>query len=412
MFKKLLWNTIFIILGLFTPSLGAMEPVVVYLTWVKDPTTTMVVQWQAPTGKMAPELEYQVKGDSSWKSAKGESQLVEGYDVHRIHLEGLAENSTYLFKVQDSKREYSFRTMPQKLTRPVRMVVGGDAYHAGASEMFYRMNRMISFNEPDFVVIGGDLAYTMGSKNILRGSLWALTRWQAFLRDLQRGLGKEGRLIPMLPLVGNHDVHKPKDRTDKPEIFYEIFTFPEKGKSYRSLDFGDYLSLVMLDTGHTWPVEGDQTAWLEKTLQAKQSFPNLMAIYHIAAYPSFYSFSGNNEERIRKNWVPLFEKYQVPFAFEHHNHTYKRTHPLKEGKINSTGVTYLGDGSWAVASRKVKTPDATWYLAKSAAVNSCQFVTLTEEKCLIEAKNFRGEVFDQVEKINVSKASLVPASID
>jgi hypothetical protein len=301
--------------------------------------------------------------------------------------------------------------MPQKLTRPVKIAIGGDAYHAGSSEMFHRMNRMVAFEKPDFVVIGGDLAYTIGGKDLLKGPKWALTRWQTFLRDLQRSLGQDGKLIPMLFLVGNHDVNKPKNRTEKPELFYEIFTFPEMGKAYRDLDFGDYLSVVMLDTGHTWPIEGDQTAWLEKTLQVKQS-PYLLMIYHVAAYPSYYPFSGNTEELIRKNWVPLFEKYQVPFAFEHHNHTYKRTHPIKKGKVNPDGVTYLGDGSWGVPPRQVKSPQQAWYLAKSASINSCYIITLTEEKCLIEAKNSKGEVIDQVEKVNASKVSPTPASSD
>jgi 3',5'-cyclic AMP phosphodiesterase CpdA len=266
---------------------------------------------------------------------------------------------------------------------------------------------MITFNQPDFIVIGGDLAYTVGTKNLLKGPNWALARWQAFLRDLQRSIGQDGRLIPMLPLVGNHDVNKPKNRTDKPELFYEIFTFPEMGKSYRSLDFGDYLSLVMLDTGHTSPMEGDQTVWLEKTLKAKQPFSYLLAAYHVAAYPSYYPFIGDNEEIIRKNWVPLFEKYEVAFAFEHHNHMYKRTHPIKDGKINPRGVTYLGDGSWGMPPRQVSTHEKRWYLEKTASVSSCYIVTLSREKCLIEAKNSQGEVIDLV-----SKASLTPVSSD
>ncbi len=234
------------LLWVVSPLLEAVEPVALYLTWVEDPTTTMVVQWQTPTGSSLPQLQYQMKGSSAWKPAKGQAQTVQDYDVHRVYLEGLTEDSAYVFKVQDSKRQYSFQTLPKKLTRPVKMVIGGDAYHTGSSEMFHRMNRMIAFNKPDFIVIGGDLAYTSGTKNLLKGPKWALTRWQAFLRDLQRDIGQDGRLIPMLPLVGNHDVTKPKNRTGKPELFYEIFTFPEMGKAYRSLDFGDYLSLVML----------------------------------------------------------------------------------------------------------------------------------------------------------------------
>jgi hypothetical protein len=390
--------------------LGAAEPIAIYLTWTQDPTSTMVVQWQALTGSMVPQLDYHAAGESSWKPAKGQSLAIEDCEVHLVNLEGLREDSEYVFKVQGSKREYRFQTMPKKLSRPIRMVIGGDAYYTIASEVFHRMNRMIAFNKPDFVVIGGDLAYTTGTKHLLKGPQWAFARWQAFLRDLQKSLGQEGKLIPILPIIGNHDVHKTKNENGMLEMFYQIFTFPEANKAYRSLDFGDYLSLVMLDTGHTWPIEGDQTAWLEKTLRERKSVPYLLTAYHIAAYPSFYPFTGNIEERIRKNWVPLFEKYQVPFAFEHHNHTLKRTHPLKEGIVNPSGVTYLGDGSWGTPVREVKSPEKLWYLAKSASVNSCYIVTLTEEKCLIEAKNIQGEVIDRIERINALTTSPIPVS--
>jgi len=387
-------------------TLGADEPLAIYLTWTDDPTSTMVVQWMTPKGTTTTQLGYHEQGQSVWISAKGEAGTVEDCDVHRIHLEGLKEDREYVFKLEGDKRQYRFKTMPKKLTRPVRMAIGGDAYYGTGFEVFHRMNRTLSFNHPDFVVIGGDIAYTNGTKHFLKGPKWALARWQTFLRELQKTLSREGRLIPILPVIGNHDVHKPKHRTEKPELFYEIFTFPEKGKAYRSLDFGDYLSLVMLDTGHTWQVEGEQTAWLAKTLQSK-SATYVFAAYHIAAYPSHSEFTGKKEERIRKNWVPLFEKYFVPFAFEHHNHTYKRTHPLKEGKINPGGVTYLGDGSWGVPTRKPKSPEERWYLAKSESINSCFIVTLTQDKCLVEAKNNQNQTIDQVE--SGSKASLTPA---
>lgn len=380
----------------FVVPLEAEEPIAVYLTWIDDPTSTMVIQWMGG----ASELDY-LNGEE-WKRADAESQIIVDCRVHRVYLEGLEEDTEYLFKI--GKREYRFRTMPKTLSRPVRMVVGGDAYYNGG-EVFHRMNRVISYSNPDFVVIGGDIAYTSGKKQLLRGPKWALARWQAFLRSLQRSLSRDGRLIPILPVVGNHDVSKFKKRAGQLELFYEIFTFPEKEKAFRALDFGNYLSLILLDTGHTWSIKGEQERWLDEALKQRESAQYLMAAYHVAAYPSHYQLSGAREENIRKHWVPLFEKYHVPFAFEHHNHTFKRTHPIKEGKIDPEGVTYLGDGSWGVPPRQVKSPKELWYLAKSASINSCYFVTLTEEKCLIEAKDSQGEVIDQI-----ATTSLAPAS--
>ena len=67
-------------------------------------------------------------------------------------------------------------------------------------------------------------------------------------------VGRDGRLIPMVACIGNHEVDggygKPRE---KAPFFYALFDglFPETG--YATLDFGDYLSLVLLDTGHTSP---------------------------------------------------------------------------------------------------------------------------------------------------------------
>jgi 3',5'-cyclic AMP phosphodiesterase CpdA len=284
--------------------------------------------------------------------------------------------------------------MPKKLSRPIIVAVGGDAYQGKNVEMFRRMNRMVAYNDPDFIVMGGDLAYTIGSKHFFKGRKWEITRWQMFFLELQKTMmGKDGRLIPLLPVVGNHDVRK--TRPQKSEMFYELFPFPVPMTAYRAVDFGDYLSWVLLDTGHTSPIEGVQTEWLERTLEERKDSPYLFTAYHIAAYPSYYPYDGKVPEKLRSNWVPLFEQYQVPAAFEHHNHTYKQTHPLKGGKVDPAGITYFGDGVWSVSPRQPQPPSKLWYLLKSESINMCYILTLTSEKCTIEAKNYQGNVIDQ-----------------
>jgi hypothetical protein len=64
----------------------------------------------------------------------------------------------------------------------------------------------------------------------------------------------------------------------------------------------------------------------------------------------------------RKHWVPLFERYNVDAVLEHHDHTFKRTHPLLDGRVNERGIVYLGDGSWGKIDRP-DTPAHRPYLA-------------------------------------------------
>ena len=58
----------------------------------------------------------------------------------------------------------------------------------------------------------------------------------------------------------------------------------------------------------------------------------------------------------------MFERYNVDAVFEHHDHAFKRTHPLLDGRINENGIVYLGDGSWGQI-RRPDPPEKRPYLA-------------------------------------------------
>jgi hypothetical protein len=173
----------------------------------------------------------------------------------------------------------------------------------------------------------------------------------------------------MIVCIGNHEVDGgyDKPRAAAP-FFYALFDGLFTDTGYATLDFGDYLSLVLLDTAHTTPIAGDQTDWLEKTLKARADHPNVLVINHVPAYPSFRNpaASDNGKEGTgegnRKHWVPLFQKYRVPVVLEHHDHTFKRTKLLIDGAENANGVLYLGDGSWG-RLRTPKKPEELDYLA-------------------------------------------------
>ena len=178
----------------------------------------------------------------------------------------------------------------------------------------------------------------------------------------------KGRLIPMISLMGNHEVNGSynRKRIDAPS-YLSLFDGLFDELTYNVLDFGDYLSLVLLDTGHVAKIGGEQADWLAKTLADRQSRTHLIVANHVPAYPSFRPPEvgplklGTGEEN-RRHWVPLFEKYNVDVVLEHHDHTFKRTHPLRDGLKDKYGVVYLGDGSWGKLRVPMK-PEARPYLA-------------------------------------------------
>jgi 3',5'-cyclic AMP phosphodiesterase CpdA len=269
------------------------------------------------------------------------------------------------------------------LDKPIRFVVGGDAFQT--TKLFHKMNETVAALDPLFCVIGGDIAYALFHPLRLTSSLG---RWREFLEAwTEEMVAPDGRLIPFLLASGNHDI-----ASDNYETFFSLFALPEK-RLYRAVDFGSYLSLILLDTAHFQPVEGQQTAWLEKTLAGRKGVPYRFAIYHEAAYPSFYPYNGEIPKKIRKHWCPLFDKYRLPIAFENHNHAFKRTHPIKNNSIDPDGVLYLGDGCWGAKPRQT---NDLWYLAKRARKNNVYLIDLTAAAARIQAIDIQGEPLDSV----------------
>ena len=332
-------------------GLPTFQPTALFLTWQRDPTTTMTIQWVGAEadGAQRP-LWYAKKGTEQWRK---QGYAVRPYplsdrSIFRAELTGLEPGEDYVFRVGTDSSEQGFRTMPAKDTNTIQFVSGGDS---GDGSSARRTNVLAAAQAPAFVLLGGDLAYENGvdPDTFLR-----------FLDNYSRDLRDERqRLIPMVACIGNHEVEGgyEQPRTRAP-FFYSMFDglFSETG--YATLDFGQYMSLVLLDTNHTSPIAGAQTDWLEQTLKEREDCPNVFVANHVPAYPSYRSFQGDADQpgtgaANRKYWVPLFERYNVDAVLEHHDHTYKRTHPLLDGRTNAKGVTYLGDGSWG----KIRKPN-------------------------------------------------------
>jgi len=406
---------------LLSINLSAQEkfdPPAVYLTWRGDPATTMLIRWQSNREDNRPtELLYQRLDDPSWQSAQGTSYPMAHSDrtIHLVELTGLAPNTRYRFRPGDDAVAFKFRTMPATADEPIRFVVGGDMYGAnkwynrtdprnlfgvfrkGRYSILRETNRQAASQDPRFVVIGGDITYSDGDPDKYERWYRWLTAWK---EDM---VTSDGLLIPLLPAIGNHEV---RDNTYREEwhskmpyeaeveapFFYSLFVHPDTS-SYRAVDFRDYLSIILLDSGHTNFVHA-QNQWLSRTLQLRSEFPHLFAVYHVPAYPSYRSPLGRVTTSLLKNWIPLFERFGLDAAFEHHDHTYKRTHPIRNGKVHPEGVIYLGDGAWG-RLRSPKKAHHRWYLAHTAKEFNFIMVEIQSKQRSFFAINKNGELIDR-----------------
>lgn len=370
-------------------NLSAEEPVALWLTWQRSPDTTMVVHWLTSNEQPSDTLYFREKGNHEFQALEGDHALLPQESPYYVHcLELVDLKPDHYYEIRWDQTIYKFKTAPANLACPVRFVEGGDIYHGDIATVA-KMNRVAAARDPLFAVCGGDLAYSCSGSNRNTEKWERWIQWLSCWGETMRA--PDGRLIPMIPAIGNHEVKGRGLKTPSDAaFFYHLFALPEN-EGYRSIRFGDYLTLLVLDSGHTHAVSGEQRNWLEAALKNNNTtfrFP----VYHVPAYPAHRSYSRPTSVDIRNQWVPLFEKYGVTAVFEHDDHLFKRTYPLKGGVRDPNGVLYLGDGAWGVIMPRP--PKVSWYLARTASIRHIYLVTLSREGAKFDVLLEDGSVFE------------------
>lgn len=368
--------------------------------WYKHPTNSMAIHWverSVENSENKYELSYCIANNDDWITAKISNRLFGDTKskVYSVDLKNLKSDTKYAFKISSGKKnlgKWFFKTAPIKIENEITFVTGGDMYHT--RELLDPMNLRAGTESPMFALLGGDLAYANGVDS---------NKWYDWI-DSWTQLAKtpEGLVVPMVVVIGNHEVrgaaYRPNNAPPRSEApyFYSLFYGLEEGSKF-AIDFSNYMTIVALDSGHTDNV-ANQTQWLEKTLKDRSSFPFKFVCYHRPAWGT-----GVKEDAvdIQRLWSPIFEKHGVHAAFENDHHVYKRTYPLVAGKRDDQkGVIYIGDGSWGVRTRKIASDwkEKRPFLAYAESNNHLIKVKLKKEELVFEGIKADGIIFDRYSK--------------
>ncbi len=293
--------------------------------------------------------------------------------------------------------ERKFRTIP--LDGEIRFISGGDA---GVTQTFADMSKIAADNDPHLAIFGGDIAYANGDINKQHLWLELLDIWQ------QTMITPDGYTIPIIAVVGNHEVNINEQPAEKPlreaAPFFDLIFQPAGEKTYFKRLLGNKGILFILDTDHVFSSGGKQLDWMRKNFVQHDGDKFLFSGYHVPLYPSFYSPDTLQYERLKKNWLPIFDKHQVQVAFENHEHALKKSKRLYGDKVSgSKGTTYIGDGAWGAKTRQ---PISRWYIEKSRAINHVWSITLNERTATFRALTENGIDEDYTFEINSRDKSL------
>lgn len=372
-----------IVLGIFLviPANGQetydkLEPRQVVLTWQSDPSTSMTITWRTDDRGMQHTLRYAEKLNAMpgrWKKLEAETFTFEETSawLHTVELTGLEPGKEYNVFIDHPTNPdlFYFRTMPDENNRRELVFLAG-ADSRSRRDVRREMNELAAAQNPEFVIFDGDFISTALSEQ----------QWDDWFDDWhEQMITFDGRRIPVIPAIGNHEVDggylKPKENAP---FYFHRFIAPEP-RNYYVLKMSPDMVLVTLDTDHINEVT-EQTPWLERTLEDYRDTRWKMVQWHVAAWPSVRDFDGETPTRIRENWVPVLEKHDVDIVIEAHDHAYKKTVPIRDNRHDDeNGILYLGDGGWGAPIRDVKDPADYWWLDEAVKIDHFWKFTLSSD---------------------------------
>ena len=386
-------------------AVAEKAPETLFLSWDGDPTTTMTAQWlRGPGLGERPEkgreemVRWRGVEGGDWQALKTQTAPFPDpkkngpspWVLVRAAWKGLEPGKEYVFQIGDSP-EMKFRTAPARLESGLIFAEGGDVDVTKVAE---KMIGLGCAQDPLFFSFGGDLAYSDGQDVAREIAFWQMYHRAAKTRD--------GRLIPFVAGIGNHEVkggYWQEGATfgqmrDRAPFFYALFGGLYRTEEPVALDFGDYLSLLLMDSGHITPMER-QTGWLGNSLKARSRVAWVFVSWHVAAYPSARKWNAQPMSGFaRENWIPLIEKSHAAGVFNHHDHDLQRVE--SEGKAGRR-VMVFGNGAIGVEPREAECEESKKLAKAAAKENYINLVTLTADKALVRSLGLGGRELDRTE---------------
>ena len=370
-----------------------------------------------------------------------------GY-TYRAELVGLEPGVPYYFRVVDeggcATEEWWLRTIEPG--QAIRFTFAGDSQRphetpegdfgqllgkptAPANWPFMRdfLTQQAAAADPDFMLALGDL--------VARGN--NPDQWENWLDAWQEhAISPSGRMIPIVPVVGNHDVGDvPPNADSSYEWMVGQFAMPQSvpGLPCYSLDFpGLHLTVLAATGGHligTYSAAvaeaAAQIAWLENDLAGAgaQNASWRLVAFHYNYLGCFAPCSSNLYDVYPQAWSKILQDFDVDMVFMGHTHNYTRTWPvsLDTGSFCSggsplfelhshseDGITYVIAGIWGGPTNSIVNGTACSLRPWIAAAASHPAMGLIE----LTATTLSGWVHDTLGELDSFQLPYVTSTFD
>ncbi len=373
-------------------------PEKIILNLTDTPYNSIAITWQSQKKYSNPKVEYAIS--TKWIEFKNNKFIINASTDSLLHdngkiiyyysavLKNLSENTLYVYRVGSDTiwSEWNQFLTAQKSNKPFKFIYFGDPQN-NIREDISRVFREAFRKAPDasFWLFGGDLTDEPVDE-----------QWSEWFD----ASGFIHKMIPSIMAVGNHDLSieysdSKKKRINDYVLWKKMFTLPENGleNMKESVYYVDYQGVRFIVLNTNYNIE-EQTLWLDKILSKN---PNMWTIvtYH---HPAYSTGAGRDNKKIRDAFMPIFDKYNVDLVLQGHDHTYARTHKIKNDKIINNGTIYITSVSGP--KQYEANPNYKDLIAKLGSfVQLFQIISIENNKLSYKSYTVNGELYDKFELI-------------
>lgn len=365
-------------LAAYQPPVDATPRFVVkpYLQFAtRDSITVMAETATAATGHVL----YGTQLPPTQKSAEGAPGT-----MHEIRLTGLEPGKPYFYRFVAQTNGggviegdvSTFQTALGAEDAYSFAVIGDTQKNAPVIE---RLQTFAWTLRPNFEIHLGDVVNTGPDKS----------EW---VNELLPGSHALWSRVPVYPSIGNHEQNH--------SFYYGYFALPAP-EYYYTFTYGN-AQFWVLDTNKPVGPGTEQWNWLEKSL-AESTATWKFAYHHHPVYSSdendygdtYKGPSANGDMKVRP-LAELYEKYGLDINFNGHIHVYERTWPIRDGKVDDSGVIYITSGGGG-GGLEAPAPVRTWFMRRFYAGHHILYLTIHGGELQLQAFDLEGRLFDQME---------------
>ncbi len=371
---------------------GASEPERIVLCPSGDPATGANVTWRG-AGDVA-EGSAQIVLDNGTPTIANGARTVTAMPVvlevgsqkfkhFNAAFTGLQPDTPYAYRVANGttwSEWFTFRTASTQ-PKPFKFLYFGDEQNS-IRALCSRVVRQAFATAPDarLKLHGGDLTTTASSDS--EWGEWFMTA----------GFLNASTLV--VPAIGNHQYERtaPEAETRRLTRHWQAqFELPRNGvpgleDSCYYFDFQGVRFVVL----NSMEKIVEQSVWLDTLLTGNPNRWTVVMFHH----PIFSGAKNRDNDELRKQWKPIFDRHRVDLVLNGHDHVYGRSNP-KSGPAAGHTIYVVS----VTGSKQYDAGDRKWAARFGQDLQLFQVVSVEGDRLRFEARTADGSLYDRFELV-------------